>query len=502
MVAGISPDLHPALSPILETVLDAVIVMAQDGRIVAWNGCAEHMFGWSAEEAVGQMLAEVIVPPQHRHAHEQGLRRLNDGGEARVLNRRIEITALCKDGREIPVELSITRASGPVQDSFIGFLRDISERRKAEDRLKRQALETRMMFEIAAMAAEADSLEAALERALTAICTITGWPVGHVFIVPENDEEALISTPVWVELEQDAAADLRAATEGITFMPGIGLPGRIQQSGEPLWITDTKDDENFVRQGLGYRGAFGFPLRYEGRTIAILEFFAKDVTRPDPDLLLTVRALGEQIGRVFERKRRQDRQHLLVNELRHRVKNILSVVQAIAQQTFRQAENVEDAYGAFTGRLQALSEAQNLLIVGNWRRAPLRAIIDAALSGCGGPKDRFRISGPDVEICASNAVSITLAVHELCTNAFKYGALSTAEGLVEIRWGLEPDQCDQRYFFEWRETGGPQVRAPTHKGFGTSLIERGLARELGGKVQLTYLPEGLACRFTTRAAVA
>lgn len=502
MSAGFPPDLHPALSPILDTVLDAVIVMADDGRITAWNGVAEQTFGWSAEEVIGEMLADIVIPRQHRAAHEQGLRRLNEGGEAHVLNRRIEITALCKDGREISVELSITRASGAFQDSFIGFLRDISERRNAENRLKRQALETRVMFEIAAMAAEADSLDAALEKAIRAICTITGWPVGHAFITPENSEAALISTPIWVELKAGAASDLRCATEQMTFMPGVGLPGRIQRSAEPLWITDTNEDDNFLRKGHGYRGAFGFPLGYEGRTIAILEFFAEDVTPPDPDLLLTVRALGEQVGRVFERKRRQDRQHLLVNELRHRVKNILAVVQAIAHQTFQHAVDAGVAYNSFTSRLQALSEAQNLLVVGNWRSAPLSAIIDAALSGCGGRDDRFRISGPEVEISASSAVSITLAVHELCTNAFKYGALSVAEGSVEISWGLESLESDQRYFFEWREKGGPPVREPTHKGFGTSLIERGLARDLGGKVQLTYLPEGLVCRFTAGAAVA
>jgi PAS domain S-box-containing protein len=134
MSFGLPSDLNPALAPILDTVLDAVIVMGENGRVMAWNSVAEHVFGWSAEEAVGQMLAALVVPPQYRKAHEDGLQRLNEGGEVRVLNRRIEITALCKDGREIPVELSITRASGAHQDSFIGFLRDISERRNAEDR--------------------------------------------------------------------------------------------------------------------------------------------------------------------------------------------------------------------------------------------------------------------------------------------------------------------------------------------------------------------------------
>ena len=501
MSASFPPDLHPALSPILDTVLDAVIVIGHDGRITAWNGVAEQTFGWSAKEAVGQMLAEVVIPLQHRGAHEQGLRRLNEGGDPHVLDRRIEITALCKDGREIPVELSITRASGPSQDSFIGFLRDISERRNAEDRLKHQATETRIMFELATMAAEADSLDDALETALTAICTITGWPVGHAFLVGEGAEEPLISTSIWVELNEGAAASIRWATDQMDFAPGVGLPGRIQRSGEPLWISDTDEDDEFVRKGHGYRGAFGFPLRHGGKTIAILEFFSVDVAPPNADLLLTVRTLGEQVGRVFERKRTQDRQRLLISELSHRVKNILAVVQAVAHQTFRKSDDVGPAYDAFTSRLQALSNAQDLLVAGDWRSAPLKSIIAAALIGCGGEEARFRISGPPVEISASSAVSISLAVHELCTNAFKYGALSVQSGTVDITWGLELVESDQRYFFEWRESGGPKVSAPTRKGFGTSLIERGLARELGGQVCLSYLPEGLICRFTAQAAV-
>lgn len=500
MSVGFPPDLHPALSPILETVLDAVIVMAEDGRITAWNGVAEQTFGWSAREAVGQLLADVVIPPIYRTAHEEGLRRLNGGGEARVLDRRIEIAALCKDGREIPVELSITRTAGPHQDSYIGFLRDISDRRNAEDQLRRQALETRTMFEIAEMAAEADSLDAALEKVINAICTITGWPVGHAFLV-QDDDEKLVSTSIWGELVEGASRDLRVATEAASFATGIGLPGRIQQSGEPLWITDVEEDDNFIRRGHGYRGAFGFPLRYEGKTIAILEFFAKDVTPPDADLLLRVRALGEQVGRVFERKRTEDRQRLLLNELRHRVKNILAVVQAVAHQTFRDAQDPRQAYEAFSSRLKALAEAQNLLVAGNWRSAPLRNVIDAALNGCGGSQERFKISGPPVDISASSAVSITLAVHELCTNAFKYGALSAQGGSVEISWGVESGPRGPHYFFEWRESGGPPVCEPTRKGFGTSLLERGLARDLGGEVQLTYAPDGLVCRFTSETAV-
>jgi PAS domain S-box-containing protein len=166
-------DVHPSLAPILNTVLDAVVVMTSEGRVVGWNGTAEQVFGWSSAEATDQLLVDLIVPPQHRAAHQAGLSRLASGGEARVLNRLIEISALCRDGKEIPIELSITTAPSGLHTVFVGFIRDITQRRAAEARTAQQALEARLMFEIAQLAAESDSFEEALQK------TSARLPVGQ-----------------------------------------------------------------------------------------------------------------------------------------------------------------------------------------------------------------------------------------------------------------------------------------------------------------------------------
>ena len=129
------------LAPVLGTVLDAVVAMDRGGVIVGWNDQAAATFGWSASEAEGRKLEDLIVPVRHRDAHRTGLARMLAGGEPRVLNRRIEISALRKDGDEIPVELAITRADGCDGEVFVGFLRDISKRKSDEVRLKRQATE-------------------------------------------------------------------------------------------------------------------------------------------------------------------------------------------------------------------------------------------------------------------------------------------------------------------------------------------------------------------------
>jgi PAS domain S-box-containing protein len=167
-----------SLQPVLDTVLDAVVVMRRDGTIAAWNGVAEATFGWSASEALDRQMGDLIIPHQHRAGHSDGLQRYNDTGVERVLNRRIEISAIDKNGREFPVELSITTALAAGDMVFVGFLRDITRRRDAEARLERQAREAQLLFDVTRLAAETDSFEEALRACLRAICSITAWPVG------------------------------------------------------------------------------------------------------------------------------------------------------------------------------------------------------------------------------------------------------------------------------------------------------------------------------------
>jgi PAS domain S-box-containing protein len=484
------------LSPILDTVLDAVVVITIDGRVIGWNPVAEEIFGWPAGDALDRSLSELIIPAQHRLAHDQGIERLVSGGPPRVLNRRIEMTALRADGEEFPVELSITTTdtkSGPV---FIGFLRDITRRRRAEEGLRRQALHSQLMFDLARMAAEADSFEDALAEGLAAICRLSGWPVGHAFSVTGSDPGKLVSTDIWHEAEPRAAEAMREATSKVAWDTGVGLPGTILATGEPLWHNDTDDEINFFRKNAGFRGGFGFPLTCEGRIIAVLEFFAQSPTQPDPELLLTVRTLGEQVGRVFERRRRQDREALLIDELNHRAKNLLMVVQSLARQTFRMAASPETGLDSFLGRLSALARAHDLLLASELHEVGLRDAVEAAIEGSGNALDRFSITGKNTPVPGSYATPIVLAMHELCTNSVKYGSLSAPQGRVEITWGRTPEK--DQFAFAWREVGGPQVSAPSRQGFGSVLLGRMLEAELGGKAEIVYAPDGLRCRFTTQ----
>ncbi|MEW5688241.1 MAG: HWE histidine kinase domain-containing protein [Pseudomonadota bacterium] len=192
---------------------------------------------------------------------------------------------------------------------------------------------------------------------------------------------------------------------------------------------------------------------------------------------------------VTERKAAERHERLLLNELNHRVKNTLATVQGLARQSFRSTEIERAAREAFDGRLTALSAAHNVLTQLNWEAAPIGQIIEVAVAVHRDRVGRVSVSGPRLDLEPQAAVALSLAIHELGTNALKYGALSRPEGRVDINWTAEAG----RLRIVWRERGGPTVIPPTRRGFGSRLLERGLAEELGGTVRLTFAPEGLIC---------
>lgn len=191
---------------------------------------------------------------------------------------------------------------------------------------------------------------------------------------------------------------------------------------------------------------------------------------------------------VTERKRFERHQQLLVGELNHRVKNTLAIVQSLAHQSFNAASPADEAIRRFEGRLEALAAAHNLLTRKNWEAATVSEVVDAAIAPFCSPL-RCSSEGPHFELAPQTAVSLALALHELATNASKYGALSTVHGTVAVTWSLEGEQ----FVFRWEESDGPAVVTPTRRGFGTRLIERILAAEFGGAVDLDFAPSGVVC---------
>jgi two-component sensor histidine kinase len=203
---------------------------------------------------------------------------------------------------------------------------------------------------------------------------------------------------------------------------------------------------------------------------------------------------------MTERRAAEDQRRLLMREVNHRAKNILSVVQAIAHQT--EATSCQEFIAKFDERIQSLRASHDLLVESEWRNVPLAQLVRAQLAHFGTLVDsRIIVRGPDLRITAKAAQTIGMAIHELATNAGKYGALSSDIGRVDIAWCLEPADAREaiRFTIEWSESGGPVVVPPTRRGFGWSVLCEMTKMSLGADVTLEYAPTGIVWRLVCPA---
>jgi two-component sensor histidine kinase len=193
----------------------------------------------------------------------------------------------------------------------------------------------------------------------------------------------------------------------------------------------------------------------------------------------------------------QELQKVLTAELQHRIKNSLAMVSAIANQTIR-GDDMDAARKAFTGRLMTLSHAHDILVQTSWVSAPIKEVIEGALASHRPGQGRIEVRGPELQLSPKPALAIAIAVHELATNAAKYGALSNDKGKVNIFWETTGSGDKSSFYFDWVENGGPRVVEPeqAERGFGTRLIERMLKGDFGGEVLLDFKPDGLVCKLS------
>ncbi|WP_147022095.1 HWE histidine kinase domain-containing protein [Microvirga aerophila] len=198
---------------------------------------------------------------------------------------------------------------------------------------------------------------------------------------------------------------------------------------------------------------------------------------------------------VSDRKKWEEHQQLLINELNHRVKNTLATVQSIVSQTLRNATTAHDAKDALESRLFALSRAHDVLTRENWEGASLYEIVAQAVEPYSSRgEDRLHLSGPDVRLSPRMALALAMALQELATNAVKYGALSNGGGEILITWAVDRARARPRLPLCWEERGGPPVEPPKRRGFGSRLIERTLAQDLDGEVRIDFAATGVVCR--------
>lgn len=269
------------------------------------------------------------------------------------------------------------------------------------------------------------------------------------------------------ELRGKTLADMQVPRE---------LQSRLERYMDHIFATgETVEDQVYYASPSGNSGYFQFtwgPMRASDDSVKWVVCASLDTT---------------------ERRRLEERQRLLVNELNHRVKNTLATVQSMAAQTLRGAHDMNAAQEIFDSRLVALSKAHDILTQRSWEGASLRRIVDNVAPHSGQAVERFEIEGPDLQVSPKYALALALALHELCTNAIKYGALSNAEGKVRIAWAVIEDSDGEQLRINWQESGGPPVQPPQRRGFGSRLLGRGLRHDLGGSVQIEYRTSGVEC---------
>lgn len=416
-----------------------------------WDARARSIFGLPPDEAPSTETFERMLHPDDLLAVRAAVAAATDPGGSGAINMEYRIHR-GGDGALRWVE-TFGRAffEGGRCVRFVGVVSDVTERREAIDRLLRQEETLRLAIDAADVGTwDFDVATGELtwsERCYTMLGVRPGEPVDvdtfNACIHPGDQarvQEAMI-------LAQDP---MIRAEYSIEFRV-VGRDDYVER-----WV-NTK--------GKVFFGDDGKPQRFVGAVV-----------------------------NVTDRKRAELHLRLLVNELNHRVKNSLATIQAIAAQSFTGERALPQAQEAFSSRIVALAEAHDLLTRENWEGADLHEVT-ARLADLHGGQARFELSGPAIRLSPKTALSLSMALHELATNAMKYGALSTPEGRIRVSWDLAPDPGAARLDLTWTERGGPPVKPPTDRGFGSRLIERGLAAELSGSAAIDFQPEGVICRI-------
>ena len=295
---------------LLETALDAIIMLDPGGRVTAWNNQAEQTFGWTRDEAIGQDMSQLIIPAHYREAHRQGLLRYLTAGDESMLYKRVELTAHDRRGREFPVEMTVTPARLGSMIFFGAFIREITERKQAERRLACQ-------YAVASVLAEAHSVTEATPRIMEAVCRgLGGWDLAVLWKV-DRETDVLRCASIWPStMYRDRP--FATQTRQTTFARGVGLPGRVWQSRQPLWIEDVMADPNFPRAPFasqaGLHGGLAFPICLGHEIVGVMEFFSHEIRESEMEVLHTLTTIGGQIGQCLTREQDQLRLRTAMEE--------------------------------------------------------------------------------------------------------------------------------------------------------------------------------------------
>jgi two-component sensor histidine kinase/PAS domain-containing protein len=423
---------------LVERMSEGALTFGPDGVILYVNGRVCELTGYPAESLVHRDIATLFE------------------GEAPTLapNVPLEASLLRNDNTSLPVSVWAGPISIGDTSATLVTLTDLSVRRRAE--------------QIAAAERFARSV---LEQATSAVLVLA--PNGRITHASAMAEELAQEPPI-----------------GRTFSEAFPL----EAEGAPQAGTLASFSAESLDTMLATKPFHGVEVRLQNEHAAKRTFLLSAGPLLD-DAKAPVGSIVT-LTDMTERKRAEEQQTMLVAELNHRVKNILAIVQSVARQTIRSSDSLTDFMDVFSGRLKALAIAHDILTQTRWIGIGLKELLTAVLAPhLSAEEERVTMEGPAILLSAPAVMPLSMALHELTTNAAKYGALSVRGGRIDISWTLTGGE-DQSVELSWKERGGPKVARGTSTGFGTVLIDRVITYDLDGTTKIDFDPSGVRCTLT------
>jgi len=381
-----------------------------------------------------------------------------------------------------------------VSEQYRALLRRLQEKEAALERQMALVLaENAILSDIASEAL----LPSTLERLTRSIEEYSGGQMLASVLLLDRDGR---------HLRHGAAPSLpeayNLAIDGEEIGPSVGSCGTAAYRKEPVYVTDIMSDPLWANyrglaQAHGLRACWSTPILSKAATVlGTFALYHREPRTPQPHETEIVELAARIATIAIETQQSREHHQLLLEELTHRVKNLFTVVLSIASTTLRNRTD-ESSYRAFENRVIALSKTQNLLTQSHWSSVDTRELVnEIAVAPFADKQNRFQLQGPALRIPARLTLPFALSLHELCTNAAKYGALTNDRGRVLVEWGYAAaDAMPRKFFMRWSESDGPPVTQPAAQGFGSRMIKNAFAADLGADATIDYKPTGLVCEI-------